>query len=780
MGAQACSTCETSTASEKVRVNTPVSSSVSDETLKFLSKVPLFKRLPNDFHPSLAGCATRVNFDPGESVIKQGEDGDAFFVIVSGEAAVTVDGKNVAKLASRDYFGEVALLRDEPRTATITCSTKLATLRITRADFTALGLNEKLKFQQRKAVHAGRQKKVQAKPPSPKTAEERQFMLKALKANTAITSMTTLEEPQYLALVDAAVKETFYAGTWVINEGDANANYMYVVASGTFEVHITQKDEEGMSLKEAEEVSLHVGQVTAGNCFGELALLYTAPRAASVKASTNSEAWAIDRNTFKDVLVKAAHEATKSYVQFLHKVEVLNHLKDAEKHELAKAMTEVRFTKDEVIFAQGEEGNAFYILTDGQVSVIQDGKVQVTLSSPCFFGERALLSGEPRGASIKVNSDTAKALSVDRKSFDMLLGPLKELQECRKNGGDSSSPARLGMASSDVVGREFGKILRKDLRSIGLLGCGGFGAVDLVEHSETKDVYALKSISKGFVVQSNMERGVVNEKEVQLMCDSDFVVKLFETYMDSQKLYLLLELAIGGELYATYERKGLHGKETHALFYIAGVVLAFEHLHEKKILFRDLKPENLLLNDKGNIKLTDMGLAKVALGNTYTTCGTPDYFAPELIESKGHSYGVDWWTLGVLTFELMGGRTPFESPTPMLICQKVKKGINKVSFPPKCKGNIENLIKSLCDKEPANRLPMKKGGITNIKKHAWFKDKNFDWVGMAKLTLSPPYVPVVKSRTDLTNFCAREEDLPPRVPYKDDGSGWDADFATST
>merc|ERR1712032_1260069 len=105
------------------------------------------------------------------------------------------------------------------------------------------------------------------------------------------------------------------------------------------------------------------------------------------------------------------------------------------------------------------------------------------------------------------------------------------------------------------------------------------------------------------------------------MCNSPFIVKLYETYNGEQSLYLLPELAFGCELYATYNRKGFHGSEKHAKFYVAGVVFSFEHLHEKKVIFRDLKPENLLLNNVGQVKLTDMGLAKVVVGKTYTTCG---------------------------------------------------------------------------------------------------------------------------------------------------------------
>jgi cGMP-dependent protein kinase len=316
------------------------------------------------------------------------------------------------------------------------------------------------------------------------------------------------------------------------------------------------------------------------------------------------------------------------------------------------------------------------------------------------------------------------------------------------------------------------------LTRLGLLGCGGFGAVEMVEDKTTGETYALKALSKGYVVKSGMQKSVMSEKNVQLMCNSPFVVNLYETFNGKDHLYLLLELALGGELYATYNKKGLFGSEKCAKFYVAGTLFAFLHLHSKKIIFRDLKPENLLLNDEGKVKLTDMGLAKVCPGKTFTTCGTPDYFAPELIASKGHNCAVDWWTLGILTFELMSGHPPFESKSPMQIYAKVQKGINRVVFPKKLKGDVEELVKGLCHNQPTERLPMKKGGADNVKKAKWFV--GFDWDAMEKLTMEPPYKPKVKSKKDKANFSANKEDMPPQIPYRDPGDGWDKDFATST
>jgi len=436
------------------------------------------------------------------------------------------------------------------------------------------------------------------------------------------------------------------------------------------------------------------------------------------------------------------------------------------------------FSNDEIIFQQGEEGDLFYILVEGAVEVIvrdqEVARLEATAEEKPFFGERALTTGDPRKATIKVVSPSAVTLTVDKQSFEMLLGPLSELRLRGKDG--TATVMKKGHVSA--VARSFGNIMRRDLKKRGLLGCGGFGAVELVEHKLTGDTYAMKIISKGYIMKSGMQANVIHEKHVQIMCDSPFIVKLYETYSGQQSLFYLLELALGGELYATYNRKGLWGNAGCAKFYVAGATFALAHLHSKKVIFRDLKPENLILTSEGHVKLTDMGLAKVCVGKAFTTCGTPDYFAPEVVASKGYNQAVDWWTLGILTFELLSGFPPFESNTPVQIYRKVTKGINKVSMPRKMVGAPESFIKSLCQQQPGDRAPMRKGGIENIKASSWYS--GYDWVGMEACTTAPPYVPTVTDKADMSNFSARREDLPPQIPYKDDGSMWDKDFATST
>mmetsp|Transcript_28110 Transcript_28110/g.59885 ORF Transcript_28110/g.59885 Transcript_28110/m.59885 type:complete len:763 (-) Transcript_28110:173-2461(-) len=741
-----------------------------ESTLRFLAQVQLFKRLPASLLPTVASLAAKVEFEPNQHVMVQGEEGNEFFVFITGKASVEIDGKVVATLKSGDYCGESALLRDEPRTATITALEKISALKITREQFRKLNLQEKLEFAKRGAVGGGQNKEVKVQKPTPKNTEERTLMEHALRANQNIKTMVNLSDSQLKDIIDIAWKEDVTAGTELIRQGDLDADYFYIVQEGAFDVYVsTNNDGNATSSGNA------VTTIPTGGSFGELALLYFAPRAATVKAKSDCIVWVIDRNNFKNILMKKDQDNIKTHIAYLKKIKILQPLKDKDFKEVGKALAEMSFNKGEVIMQEKEKGDNMYILVEGEVSLSRGSRqenVKATPTSPSVFGEKALLGSETRPATVKVVSDVARALTLDRETFEMLLGPLADIQ---KSGGASRSKAE----HKPVDGQRHGLIKKRDLKRLGLLGCGGFGAVELVEHVKTGDTYALKALSKGYVVKSGMQASVMSEKDVQLMCDSPFVIKLFETFNGEQSLYFLLELALGGELYATYNKKDFFGKEPHAKFYVAGVVYAFDHMHQRKIIFRDLKPENLLLNEEGHIKLTDMGLAKVVVaGKTFTTCGTPDYFAPELIQSAGHTRALDWWTLGILTFELLVGRPPFESASPMQIYQKVVKGIDKVAFPKKLRGPPEALIKGLCRSEPSERLPMKKGGIQNVQESAWYN--GFDWNAMKNLSMPAPYKPSVKSKKDFANFSARKEDMPPHVLYKDDGTGWDKNFATSS
>ncbi|KAL6065416.1 cytochrome c oxidase subunit 1 [Balamuthia mandrillaris] len=203
----------------------------------------------------------------------------------------------------------------------------------------------------------------------------------------------------------------------------------------------------------------------------------------------------------------------------------------------------------------------------------------------------------------------------------------------------------------------------EDFEKVRTLGTGTFGRVWLVKHKATGKFFALKVLKKVEVVRLKQVDHIKNEKKVLSQVNCPFIVNLYGTFQDDTNLYLLMEYVIGGEMFCHLRRAGRFPNDT-ARFFAAQVVLALEHLHSKDILYRDLKPENLLLDKNGNIKIVDFGFAKHVEDRTWTLCGTPEYLAPEIIQSKGHGKAVDWWALGVLIFEMLAGYVTKSWPEP--------------------------------------------------------------------------------------------------------------------
>ena len=166
------------------------------------------------------------------------------------------------------------------------------------------------------------------------------------------------------------------------------------------------------------------------------------------------------------------------------------------------------------------------------------------------------------------------------------------------------------------------------------------------------------------VVATKQQSHVLNEKRILASMDPPFVLRLMATYQDEGELYMLLELALGGELFSLLAKRApLSDKD--ARFYASQVVSIFNYMHGLKVIYRDLKPENLLLDEFGYLKMVDFGFAKILHDRTWTLCGTPEYLAPEIILNKGHGYGADWWCVGILTYECLMGTTPFVASDPM-------------------------------------------------------------------------------------------------------------------
>ncbi|CAF1300022.1 unnamed protein product [Didymodactylos carnosus] len=280
------------------------------------------------------------------------------------------------------------------------------------------------------------------------------------------------------------------------------------------------------------------------------------------------------------------------------------------------------------------------------------------------------------------------------------------------------------------------------------IGVGTFARVILVHYRTKNEYYALKMMSIEEIVRLKQTEHVKNERKILAHIKHPFIVNFYWSDRDIRDLYLLLEYVPGGELFS-YLRKSIRFNTDIAKFYTCEIILALEYLHSFSIAYRDIKPENLLLDSSGHLKLTDFGFAKYIHDRTYSTVGTPEYLAPEIILSNGHSTAVDWYSLGILIYEFLVGQPPFIDDNPFHIYQKILQ--ENAKFPAKYVDPVaKHLIKKLIIHDRTKRLGNMKNGANDVKNHRWFKNVNWEYVYDRRL--QPPIIPSVLHSGDTQNF----------------------------
>ncbi|XP_023079354.1 ribosomal protein S6 kinase alpha-2 isoform X1 [Piliocolobus tephrosceles] len=285
-----------------------------------------------------------------------------------------------------------------------------------------------------------------------------------------------------------------------------------------------------------------------------------------------------------------------------------------------------------------------------------------------------------------------------------------------------------------------------------VLGQGSYGKVFLVRKvkgSDAGQLYAMKVLKKATLkvrdrVRSKMERDILAE------VNHPFIVKLHYAFQTEGKLYLILDFLRGGDLFTRLSKEVMFTEED-VKFYLAELALALDHLHSLGIIYRDLKPENILLDEEGHIKITDFGLSKEAIDHdkrAYSFCGTIEYMAPEVVNRRGHTQSADWWSFGVLMFEMLTGSLPFQGKDRKETMALILKA--KLGMPQFLSGEAQSLLRALFKRNPCNRLGAGIDGVEEIKRHPFFV--TIDWNKLYRKEIKPPFKPAVGRPEDTFHF----------------------------
>eukprot|EP00397_Hematodinium_sp_SG-2012_P004679 GEMP01004691.1.p1 GENE.GEMP01004691.1~~GEMP01004691.1.p1 ORF type:complete len:488 (+),score=53.58 GEMP01004691.1:219-1682(+) len=320
----------------------------------------------------------------------------------------------------------------------------------------------------------------------------------------------------------------------------------------------------------------------------------------------------------------------------------------------------------------------------------------------------------------------------------------------------SSSVQRHRLASvstslREVMQAKLGKELSldEDFVPSSTVGTGTFGRVKVVKFKNHADQtpMALKIVKKAEIIRMRQSEHIKNEKDILMELSHPFIVNLLATFQDRKRVFLLMEFVNGGELFTHLRNNGRVAVD-EARFFAAEILLVFEYMHSRKIAYRDLKPENVLIAADGHVKLADFGFAKKIEHKSYTLCGTPEYLSPEVIGSKGHSFGVDWWALGILIYEMLDGMPPFHGNEVSTIYEKIMRC--EITYPRRFNQAQRTLIGALLNPDPTKRLGCLENGAQEIKNMKFFRD--VDWLVAPHKGLTPPRIPKLKGPCDTSQF----------------------------
>jgi serine/threonine protein kinase len=326
-------------------------------------------------------------------------------------------------------------------------------------------------------------------------------------------------------------------------------------------------------------------------------------------------------------------------------------------------------------------------------------------------------------------------------------------------------PRPVGDRGLDSVSTAKLRVGLSDFALLKVIGKGSFGKVMLARKRDSGRVYALKVLSKQAIADRKQVGHTLTERLVLGQISHPFIVGLRYAFQTKDKLYFVLDYCAGGELFFHLGKEGRF-HEGRAKFYAAQIILALEHVHSKGVVYRDLKPENVLLDENGNVKLTDFGLSKEGVTavdeGASSFCGTPEYLAPEILNRRGHGRAVDWWSLGALLYEMVTGWPPFYSTDRAELFELIRNKPLDLSEAAYLTPEAADILQRLLAKNPKDRLGCSERDAEEVKSHPFFR--GVDWGKLLRREIRPPWRPTVSGPTDTSLFSSEFTTLPVGSP----------------
>lgn len=719
-----------------------------------LSNHYLFSQLNTEDMDRVIDCMQPLAAVRNEIITSQGDFGKLFYCLEKGNVECSVNGEVVATYGPYGCFGELALIYNTARAASITATSPCQLWTLDLSTF----------------------RYISTTTYSSKFSQRCEFLKKCGFLDTVPNDIIG-------SLADCLIPQTVDEDHCILKQGQ-QSDRLYIIESGA--VKCVHKRSNG---REVEVLSLK-----AGEYFGGLSTSLFDSRHCSYTAVMKTKLLELDKTQFLGLLgseIKRISNGFMSYI--LRSVPLFSRLPDVKLNHLIDLMRPAEFTAGDVILRQGEDGTTFYIICSGEVRCVRrhggsqrsiregivtgaysadvanaDEEELTRLAAMEYFGERGLFIQELRSASVlAVGPCAVKCMALSRKAF---LDFSVELESEQRADTEASNMAKkAAIASSSPVRSYF----FEDLLMMRTLGTGTFGRVKLVHHLSTNETFAIKAMNKADIVASNQQQNILSEKQLLMDCrNCPFIINLVKTFNRANQIYMLMEFIQGGELWSyIYERISLVPRNekggfqlSSIKFYIANIVIALEYLHSKNIAYRDLKPENLVVDNKGYIKIVDFGFAKiipfkkdgVTIDKTYTLCGTPEYLAPEIVLLKGYDKSVDLWALGCLVYELHLVKTPFQDETTTSIFENIVRSSELEIFPPDCDELVKDLVTQLLDVNPVFRAGASpRDGIKALKNHIFFSDVS--WTEIGAHTYPAPFIPLITNALDCSNFDVYDE-----------------------